>query len=247
MADKWYLLRASSKAPEGPMGTDELRRLIATGSIEAGSRAAAAGTEEWTRIEEIPALAVAPPATQARGPQPTAAAARRSPRWVEAGVILLGLAFASICASTYILTERIARAEREHRAWLQGELDTQREQRAAERTQDQAWARGTHRALGDIKHECVANMTEVTCSFTNLTDETATACGQGVLIAKEAAGVRLYSGALCSGPILPKQTLSKSTYWDGGRANDVCRGASGYLDWQKCDFTVIDFTGGGGK
>ena len=90
------------------------------------------------------------------------------------------------------------------------------------------------------KHTCFAVNDLVTCYFTNLTKEPIVTCTQGLVSQKEAAGVRLYSAPMCSGPIQALSTGVVSSPWSGGRAVDIC--ASGkYLDWDKCNFTNIDF------
>ena len=93
----------------------------------------------------------------------------------------------------------------------------------------------------DTLSDCYATNSLVTCHFTNLQPTAVVLCLQGVIVQKEAAGVRLYSMPICSGPVSPKETKSVSAPWEGGRAKNICKGRRGYLDWDKCDFNVIDY------
>lgn len=221
----------------------ELRSMVGAGGIEPGSQVAAAGSNEWRELEGVAELGAA---ARLVG-QPPVARSPASPRWTQASVVLLSLLLAAVGASTFLVNQRIARAEEQYRGWHEAQLTSQREERESQRTAELAWQRGAPRKISEVSHECVATMSEVNCSFTNLGTETVTTCAQGLLMQKDAAGVRLYSAPVCSGPVAPRQTVSKGSYWDGGRANDVCRSTAGYLDWQKCDFAVIDFEGTNGK
>jgi hypothetical protein len=89
--------------------------------------------------------------------------------------------------------------------------------------------------------DCFATQNLVTCHATNLSSERLVTCVQGVVTQKEAAGVRLSSMPLCSGPVAPLQTVSFEGTFVGGRASDLCRDARGFLDWDECHFNVNDF------
>lgn len=246
---RWYLLRPGSKKPEGPFSTEELQRSRGLGELEPGSRIAEVGSQHWMPWEDVDALA--PEGAPARPPAapPTAAAgpSTLSPRWAQAATVLLGLLLIEGAALAYLVAERMAHLEAEHRTWLTQELQNDRGERATERQRSQAREVGTPRPLAAFNHGCVATMSEVTCVLTNLTEETIGTCVQGLIQQKDAAGVRLYSKPMCSGPVQPRTTVTKASYWDGGRAIDLCKDARGFLDWDKCDFTAIDFDPGKAK
>lgn len=118
----------------------------------------------------------------------------------------------------------------------------QRDQADADRReQERARTEPVRVPLATIKHSCNATNGEATCYVTNFDGPPIVACMQGLLVQKEAAGVRLYSMPMCSGPVRPNETRAISAPWDGGRAGDMCKSAAGYLDFDKCMFTVIDY------
>jgi hypothetical protein len=97
-------------------------------------------------------------------------------------------------------------------------------------------------SFAKTRHECSAVNSEVTCHLTNFEKTPIVTCMQGVLVQKEAAGVRLYSMPMCSGAIPPMTTMSVTAPWDAGRATDICKSSSSnFLDWEKCNFSVIDY------
>ena len=108
-------------------------------------------------------------------------------------------------------------------------------------TADRARTEPAQVAFSKVKHECSASNAEASCSVTNFGAGPIVTCMQGLLVQKEAAGVRLYSMPFCSGPIRPSETRSVAAPWSGGRASDMCKGRNGYLDFDQCNFTVIDY------
>jgi hypothetical protein len=92
-----------------------------------------------------------------------------------------------------------------------------------------------------IPNECIANNTEFSCTFTNLSDKPVSTCARGLLTQKEAKGVRLASLPACTGRLEPQQTRTVSAPWNGGFAKNICSTPGRFgdqLDWEKCEFTT---------
>lgn len=151
--------------------------------------------------------------------------------------ILIGLLMIEIGVLTGLQFSREAEREAARVAALE-----EREKADAERrAEDKARTEPSRVSLKQALHECSATNSDATCYLTNFDGPPIVTCMQGLLVQKEAAGVRLYSMPMCSGPIRPNETRAVSAPWSGGRASDICKSASGYLDFGKCDFTVIDY------
>lgn len=113
---------------------------------------------------------------------------------------------------------------------------------ASRRAEEKAQAEPRVTPVSKTRHECSAVNNEVTCYLTNFEQYPISACMQGLIAQKEAAGVRLYAMPMCTGPIPPRATRSVTAPWASGRASDICKsGGAGYLDWEKCNFTVLDY------
>lgn len=88
-----------------------------------------------------------------------------------------------------------------------------------------------------VQSICHADRTSVTCTFTNVTNQTVTACARGVLRQKDATGVKLESAVLCTGDLLPMETTTVVADWIGGVAEDICSietSLGSTLDWNQC-------------
>ena len=94
-----------------------------------------------------------------------------------------------------------------------------------------------------LAHSCYANGQDMTCHITNLSNDPVAVCVQGLVSQKKSAGVRLYSIPVCSGPIGPRSTHEIVGSWKDGSPRDICKGAYGMLDWDNCNFEVIDVKG----
>jgi hypothetical protein len=156
------------------------------------------------------------------------------------GIVLLSLLLIEIGTIQVLEAKREAQREADHKA-QQAEFE-QREaaRRQQERQQELTRSEPAVVPLSKISHECSALNSDITCYLTNFAKTPVVTCMQGLLVQKEAAGVRLYSMPMCSGPIPPLATRAVTGPWSGGRASDICKGGN-YLDFGKCNFTVIDY------
>lgn len=158
-----------------------------------------------------------------------------APRWWL--IVTIALA-AVLCVEVAIFFVVDAKRRDQAEALHQDELRAE----AARRAEEKAQAEPRLTPLSKTRHECSAVNTEVTCYVTNFDEFPILSCMQGLIAQKEAAGVRLYAMPMCTGPIAPRTTRAVSAPWGSGRASDICKsGGSGFLDWEKCNFTVIDF------
>lgn len=151
--------------------------------------------------------------------------------------ILLGVLIVEIGALFAVHVKRDSDRELARAAAQEQRDKAETEQRAEERTRNEA----TRVPLDKTKYECNATNSETTCYVTNFETSPITTCMQGLLTQKDAAGVRLYSLPMCSGPVKQYETRTVSVPWDGGRAVDMCKSERGFLDFEKCSFKVIEY------
>lgn len=157
--------------------------------------------------------------------------------WI-ATVALLSL----LIVEGFALAAWSVKREGEHEAARKVEQAERDKSAAAQHEADRLRSEPQLVSFAKTRHECSAINNEVTCHLTNFEKTPIVTCMQGVLVQKEAAGVRLYSMPMCSGPISPMTTLSVTAPWDAGRATDICKSStSNFLDWEKCNFSVIDY------
>lgn len=151
--------------------------------------------------------------------------------------ILVGVLVIEIGALSVVFMKRDTERELARISNQEQRDKAEAERRAEERSR----AEPTRVLLSKTRHECSAMNGDVTCHLTNFDGPTIVTCMQGLLVQKEATGVRLLSMPMCSGPIRAHETRSVSAPWDGGRASDICKSERGHLDFEKCNFTVLDY------
>ncbi|WP_437896640.1 hypothetical protein [Sorangium sp. So ce124] len=199
------------------------------------------GKEQWKLIGShgpfAEALARVPANAGQVAATGVASGAPRTSAIAIVGVILLAVLTIEIPVIFAVLSKRDS--ERELARLAQQERRDKAE--ADRRAEDLARAEPRRVSLKKTRHECNATNSETTCYVTNFEDSTIVACMQGLLLNKEAAGIRLYSMPMCTGPVKSNETRVVTAPWDGGRAVNICKSSAGYLDFEKCDFTVIDY------
>lgn len=246
---EWFVLREGDKEPAGPYGREEIRELLAKGKLGLEARANAVGTDAWVRLREVMGREGPPnDDSSARGSASQDVPPGNEPRTsVRSGLrtayVLIGvgavlaieLGVASYLLLTALERQHVERRDAQEQA-RQEDLKRAEEEKAAARTEQ----RGTVVALDAIAHDCLADNSVATCYLTNGSDKPLVACMQGIVMQKESAGIRLYSMPMCTGPIPPMTTKQVSAPWVQGRVVDLCHDVRGFLEWDKCDFKVIN-------
>jgi len=226
---RWFV-SVNGKA-DGPMEQDALVAAIGRGEIERSAQVCREGTRDWV---EAGSLLKVPAAQAANPPRPV----RPGGPWM----IAVSVASTLVLAATGALIWRVVTLEESERTHA-----TEQETRLGriEEQLQNANGIGTWVGAEGVPHTCYSDRTNVTCTFTNVSDRDVQTCTRALLRQKEATGIKLESMIICTGRLRPGETRNVVGPWVGGFADDICYSEKPYvgklLDWSKCTFSSEPF------
>jgi hypothetical protein len=234
MSEQYFVVLEGQQEARGPFNVEELQVQAGAGSLGHGARINKVGSDTWEPLASVVQL----PGKQQSSTRTVQRSVRHPLAWAvyAALVFIAALLVEGVLLARWLRTEAAAHAD-SIRASQKDLLDAATAAAAAARSAE----RPSIVKYESLKNNCRANNNLATCHLTNFADDPVAVCFQGLIVQKGAAGVRLYSLPVCSGPIGPRSTREVAAPWDGGNADDLCKNERGFLDWSQCEFTVIDF------
>lgn len=219
----WYVARDGKS--EGPFEDAEFAATIQSGAIVRGVLIREESEKKWTAVEKHPLMARHLPA-------PSSSVGGRGVPWgavaAAAGVLTLFAVGTLVYLQVRTHDALIARIDNATKH-VDAVLVEIRDANAPA-----PWV-----ASQQVHHNCLSDRSDVTCTFTNLSEMPISTCVRGLLTQKGAPGVKLESLILCTGKLNPGETRAVSGPWSGGFADDICFKQNDFgksLDWSKCVF-----------
>ncbi|MCA9619420.1 MAG: DUF4339 domain-containing protein [Myxococcales bacterium] len=232
MADHWYVLGDDGK-PVGPLELASLDAQARAGKLDLSTKVNRAGTDDWVALGAVLKLNTAPNTRSGA----SIAVGRGQVDWLRiATLALVALLTGASGWIIYLLTEsqKVARSDA-------AELRTLLEDQAATREKQRVEAAGILVNISATINDCYANNSMAECHVTNTLSKPIIACMVGRIAQKDSNGVQLKSMPMCTGPVRPLETKAVSAPWSGGRPVDMCNNVRGFLDWDKCTFSVENY------
>lgn len=221
---RWFVSEDGNEAKA--MEQDALLAALKSGRLKPAAQVCREGTRDW-----VEAGSLLRPRTDARVTVPLKPVRPGGP-WMLAlsALTFLVLATTGVLLWRLLVLEDVQRARAADQDARLGRIEAELQKANG----NGAWVK-----VQEVHHNCYTDRTNVTCTFTNLSDRDVQTCTQGTLRQKEAVGVKLESVVICTGRLRPGETRSVSAPWVGGFADDICFKENAYgktLDWGKCSF-----------
>lgn len=94
-------------------------------------------------------------------------------------------------------------------------------------------------SLKDVLHDCSADNSDVTCTFTNPHDKAIVTCFVGTA-ERTGSTISVHTIVACTGRMEPRSTSTVRVPFEGARVSHICPrdGYPSLPDWDKCEFRV---------